>query len=98
MGPSHFYERLRTENCFDFSVTININQNSAVNNFQLFENLSPMSGFRTVINCISLHQTFWGHALLKCHPLIVSHTADNSVTHILIAKYPWDTSTTWSSV
>ena len=25
-----------------------------------------MSGFKTVINFISLHQTFWGHALLKC--------------------------------
>lgn len=65
MEPSHFYEQLRTENCFYFSVTINIKQNSAVNNFQLFEILSPMSGFRTMINFISLHQTFSGHALLK---------------------------------
>ena len=65
MGPSQFYEQLRTENCFYFSVTINIKQNSAVNNFQLFEILSPMSGFRTMINFISLHQTFSGHVLLK---------------------------------
>ena len=82
MGPSHFYEHLRTENSFYFSILINIKQNSAVSNCQLSENLGRMSGLGTVINFISLHQIFWGHTLLKCKSMRHIHKLELPVTSV----------------
>lgn len=82
LGAQPFYEHLRTETSFYFSIIINIKQNSAVSNCQLFENFGPMSGFRTVINFISLHQTFWGHTLLTCISMRHIHKLELPVTSV----------------